>query len=173
MRDPSFIEELLKEEELKERQLTEAHYDLMILEIREIEHEIEKNFSEADKEAEIIHNWALEKNAKLNDKVDFLKTKLECYIRELNKKTVDLPNGQLKIRKKPDRVEIKDPELFIKNATSDMLRTIPENYKPDINSIKNYIKLSGGTKIPKGVEYIEGEESFTLTIKGVKNGTEN
>ena len=171
MRDPSFIEELLKEEELKERQLTEAHYDLMILEIREIENEIEKNFSEANKEAEIIHNWALEKNSKLNDKVDFLKTKLECYIRDLDKKTVDLPNGQLKIRKKPDRVEIKDPELFIKNATSDMLRTIPENYKPDLNGIKNFIKRSG--KIPQGVEYIDGEESFTLTIKGVKNGTEN
>lgn len=175
MRDPSFIEELLKEEELKELQLTEAHYDLMILEITKLEREIEDNFQESEKEVEIIRNWALSKNSKLNDKIEFLKTKLESFLRERNERTLDLPNGIIKIRKKPDRVEVTDVDLFLQNAKPEMLRLVPESYKPDINSIKKYIKMSGGTKIPKGVEYLEGEESFTLIIKTkeVENDTEN
>ncbi|KUG25930.1 hypothetical protein ASZ90_004235 [hydrocarbon metagenome] len=174
MRDPSFIEELLKEEEQKELQLTEAHYDLMILEIAKLEKEIGYNFQEAEKEVEIIRNWALNKNSRLNDKIEFLKTKLESFLRERNERTLDLPNGLIKIRKKPDRVEVKDMELFLQNARSEMLRLVPESYKPDINSIKKYIKMSGG-KVPQGVEYLEGEESFTLTIKTkeVENGTAN
>lgn len=174
MRDPSFIEELLKEEELKELKLTEAHYDLMILEIAKLENQIENNFNESEKEVEIIRNWTLSKNSKLNDKIEFLKTKLESFLRERNERTLDLPNGIIKIRKKPDRVEVKDIELFLQNAKPEMLRLIPESYKPDINSIKKYIKLSGG-KVPQGVEYLEGEEAFTLTIKSKENGngTEN
>lgn len=169
MRDPSFIEELLKEEELKELQLTEAHYDLMILEISKLEKDIEYNFQESEKEVEIIRNWALDKNSKLNDKIEFLKSKLEGFLRERNEKTLDLPNGIIKIRKKPDRVEVTDVDLFLQNAKPEMLRFIPESYKPDINSIKKYIKLSGG-KVPQGVEYLEGEEAFTLIIKSKENG---
>ncbi len=73
------------------------------------------------------------------------------------------------MHKKPDRVEIEDLELFLKKAKPEMLSIIPEQLKPDLNKIKNYIK---NKPVPPGVKVIEGKEEFSYKLNGEENGRE-
>jgi hypothetical protein len=74
-----------------------------------------------------------------------------------------LPHGTLKLRKKPDKVEVEDLDQFLASATHDMVTVVPEQIKPNLTSIKSIIKKSG--RIPAGVKLIEGEDEFSLKLK--------
>lgn len=165
----NFIDDLIKEAEEKEEQQTEAYFDLLLLEIKRLNSEIEKNFTEADKEAELIKNWALTKNSKIQNRIDWLAIKLEAFIRERKEKTIELPNGVLKMHKKPDKVEITDMDLFLKHARSELLTVVPEQLKPDLNKIKAWIK---GHILPKGVTVTKGKEEFSYKLNGQLNNLE-
>ena len=168
--EESFIDIMIREAEKREEKQTEAYYDLLLLQIKNLNQQIEKNFSEAEKECQIINNWALMKNAQLNERLTFLELKLEAFIKERGEKTIDLPNGILKYHmKQADKVEITNMEVFLKNARPELLTVIPESVKPDLNKIKSYIKTH---PIPSGVTVIEGKEEFTYKLKGVNNGRE-
>lgn len=171
MYEVSFIDELLQEAESKEKQLTLAHYDLIIAEVSKLSNQIEEVFREAEQEVQIINDWAMNKNAKTQERINFLKQKLEKFIRDQDKKTIDLPNGTLKIRKKPDKVEVKDLDLFLQHANKDMITVVPESIKPNLSGIKSVIKMSG--RVPEGVELIEGQEDFSLKLKEVSNDTKS
>ena len=160
--DKNFLDELLMEAEAKEGEKTEAYYDLVLLQIKTLNTKIQKNFSEAEKECEIINNWALTRNSMLTERVRILELKLKAFILETKGKTIDLPNGILKMHKKPDKVEITDLELFLKNAKPNMLAIIPESVKPDMNKIKTFIKTR---PVPLGVTVTEGKEEFTYKLK--------
>lgn len=164
--EQSFIEELLKEAEEKELQMTKSLVDLLLIEISKLNEQIKSIQSEAEEEIGVINQWAQRKVGKLIEKISFYEIRLERFIREQGVKTIELPNGTIKIRKSPDKVEITDPQIFISNAAPELLRIIPETVKPDINKIKSFIKLKG--IIPPGVKYEEGREQFTykLTNKG-------
>jgi len=95
--------------------------------------------------------------------------KLEAFIKEKKEKTIALPNGRLKMHKKPDKVEIEDIDLFLKKAKPEMLTVVPESYKPDMNKIKNYIKTK---PVPPGVKITEGKEEFSYKLNGVNDGRE-
>lgn len=158
----NFLDELLLEAEEKEIKQTQAYYDLILIQIGELQSEIEENFAEAEKEIEIIKEWSLNHNSKLQDKINLLSQKLEAYIREEGKKTIELPHGELRVHKKPDRIEISNLDEFLKTATADMIRMVPEEIKPDLNKIKTYIKTKG--RIPNGVIVIEGKEEFSYKL---------
>jgi hypothetical protein len=159
----NFLDELLAEAEVKEEKQTAAYYDLLILEVSKLEAEIVNNFEEAKKEVEIINEWTLNKNAAIQERTNFIRLKLENYIRGEGKKTISLPHGELKIRKQPDKVEIADMQLFLAKANDQMLTVVPETVKPDLTKIKAFIKRT--TKIPEGVTLIEGAEQFKLTLR--------
>ncbi len=165
MSDNDFIEELLKEAEEKEEQRTQAYYDLQLIEARKLQLQISKNFAEAEVEVKIIQDWAINKNAALHERLQFIERKLEAWIREQGLKTIDLPNGTLKMHKKPDKVEIADMEAFLKHAKPEMLTVIPEQIKPDLNKIKAFIRQN---YTPAGVTVTEGKEEFTYKIKEVR-----
>lgn len=167
--DKSFLDELLEEAESKEGMQTEAYYDLVLLQIKTLTLQIEKNFTQAEKECELINNWALTRNSMLTERVRILELKLKAFILETKEKTIDLPNGILKMHKKPDKVEITDIELFLKNAKPNMLTIVPESVKPDINKIKASIKTK---PIPAGVTVTEGKEEFTYKLKGLNDARE-
>jgi len=157
----NFLDELLMEVEAKEQQQTEAGYDLMLLAIKKYQSEIKRNFEEGDKECQLIQSFVLSKNSQIQEKVIWLERKLEAYIREQEEKTISLPNGTLKMHKKPDRVEVDDLELFLKNARKEWLTVIPEQLKPNLLAIKNHIKTR---PTPKGVKVIEGEIEFSYKL---------
>ncbi len=160
--ETNFIDELIAEAETNEEKQTLAYFDLIIMEIARLEVEISENFNNADDEARIIKEWVIAHNSKLQEKVDYLKLKLEAFIREIGKKTIDLPHGTLKIRKMPDKVEIADMDTFLQNANSEVVTIVPETIKPDLSKIKTYIRNSG-RPLP-GVIIVEGLEQFKLTI---------
>lgn len=166
-KEEGFIDIMIREAEEKEEKQTEAYYDLLLLQIRSLNKQIERNFSEAEKECQIINNWALLKNSQLTEKLTFLELKLEAFIKERGVKTIDLPNGILKYHKKPDKIEISDLEIFIKDAKAELITVVPETIKPDLNKIKLYVKTH---PTPPGVTVIEGKEEFSYKMKGVNNG---
>ena len=84
-------------------------------------------------------------------------------MREVCVKTLDLPNGTMKLHKKPDRVEITDINEFLASANVEILTIIPEQVKPDLNKIKSLIKRTG--KAPVGTQLIEGVETFSYKLK--------
>lgn len=163
MKNDNFIDELLKEAEQKEQQDTQAYFDLLILEIKELEYQKEENNSEAEKEVRIIQEWAVNRNAKLDNQISYRKRQLEEFVKREGEKTVELPHGTLKLHKKPDKVEICDMSKFLANAREETINRIPEQIKPDLNKIKTFIKRYGYT--PSGVKMIEGKEEFSLKIK--------
>jgi len=54
-------------------------------------------------------------------------------------------------------------EVFLAGANSQMVSVVPETVKPDLNKIKAFIKMT--TKVPAGVNLIEGKEEFKLTFR--------
>ena len=108
MREDNFIEDILREAEEKEHQDIYSYMDLLLIEIKVHQLQIEKNFDTANREIEIINNWALNKNSKLQERIELLEKKLELFIKEDGVKTIDLPNGTIKMHKKPDKIEITD-----------------------------------------------------------------
>ncbi|MBS4033513.1 MAG: host-nuclease inhibitor Gam family protein [Ignavibacterium sp.] len=162
----NFLDELLQEAEVKEAEQTEAYFDLLLLQIKQLTKQIEYNFSQSEKECSMINGFVLHKNAQLQEKIRWLEMKLEAFIREKKEKTIALPNGTLKMHKKPDKVEIENLDLFLKKAKSEMLTIIPEQVKPDLNKIKNYIKSK---PVPAGVKVIEGKEEFSYKLNGENN----
>ncbi|MCZ7616610.1 MAG: host-nuclease inhibitor Gam family protein [Ignavibacteriaceae bacterium] len=158
----NFLEELLQEVEQKEVERDEAYFDLLLLQIKQINNQISYNFSQAEKECSMINSFVLHKNAQLQERIKWLELKLQSFILDKKEKTITLPNGTLKMHKKPDRVEIGDLELFLKKAKPEMLTIIPEQVKPDLNKIKNYIKSK---PVPPGIKVIEGKEEFSYKLR--------
>jgi hypothetical protein len=165
----NFIDEILREAEEKEQKLSIEFADLTLIEISNLEKQIQTNFEQAAREREIIKNWALSRNSSLASRVEFLSKKLEVFIKETGEKTINLPNGILKMHKKPDRIEVDDLELFLKNARPEWLTVIPEQAKPNLVAIKNHIRTR---PIPKGVKVIEGEVEFSYKLNGEENAGE-
>jgi len=159
----SFIDDLLVEAEAKEQDQALAYIDLVIAEIARIEADIGEVNSNCNREVELIKDWSLKRSSKLSDRIDFLKLKLESFIRKQEKKTIDLPHGTLKLRQKPDRVEIIDLEQFLSKANEYLITTKPEEIKPNLTKIKKHITMTN--HIPDGVQIIEGKTEFSLKLK--------
>lgn len=165
----NFIDELIDEIEKQEQQKTEAYYDLILIQIRELQKQIEYNFSQAELECNLIKDFVIKKNLALQEKINWFELKLEAFIKERGLKTITLPNGTLKMHKKPDKIEIEDLQLFLKNANPELITIIPEQVRPDLNKIKSYIK---NKPIPPGIKIIEGKEEFSYKLNGETNERE-
>lgn len=163
MESREFIDQLLAEAEESEQEMTLAHYDMLIVDIIQQQRQINEIKEQAKREVELISEWRDKLLDKYLNRIDYLEAKLHSFIAESNVKTIDMPHGVLKIRKKPDKVTVEDMDTFIANAKAEMLKVVPETYKPDLNGIKNFIKRSG--QIPQGVKFIEGTDSFSLSLK--------
>ena len=170
MSEKTFLDELLEEAESKEFYQTEAYYDIILLQIKNLQKQIATNFNETEKEILHLNNWTLQRNMVLDERCKMLESKLEFFIRERQVKTIELPNGTLKMHKKPDKVEIEDLELFLKYARPEVLTIIPEQVKPDLGKLKSFIKTK---PVPAGVIVIEGKEEFSYKLRQeVEDGRE-
>jgi hypothetical protein len=158
-----FIEEILAEAEQVELQQRAGYYDLVLAEIRDIEQQITAIHEQAECEVALIKDWELRRCLQFQERIAFMARKLEAFIRETGQKTMDLPHGVLKIRKAPDKVEIADLAVFLQHARSELLSIVPENIKPDLPRIKEYIKRTG--EIPDGVQFIQGSDAFTYKLR--------
>ena len=162
--DKNFLDELLDEVEKRERSLLASHIDLVLSELGKLEADIAKNFTQAEDEKKIIDDWTLRKNSKIQDKIDWMSKKLEAYMREQGDsvRTLEFPNGQLLIRKQPNKIIIEDLEKFMLNADASMITVVPETVKPDLRKVMAYYKKR---QIPPvGTKLVIGEEKFSIKI---------
>lgn len=163
--ESTFIDELIREAEEKEEQLSYEYADLLLLEIKNLQSEIDKNFDTAEKESEIIKDWAIKKNSKLQDRVEFLEKRLNKFILEQEKKTIDLANGVIRLRKGREKLVIEDADKLLSLPYSSELITHKEEDVPNLTKIKAFINRSG--KVPDGVRVIPGnEQEFSYKLKG-------
>jgi hypothetical protein len=162
--DKNFLDELLEEVEAKEVTLHLAHIDLILAEMRNMEEQIQQNFEQTEKEIQILNEWTLRKNSKLQDRIDWMGKKLESFMREQGEevKTIDLPKGKLVRRKQPDKIEITDMDEFMLNADSSMLTVSPETVRPDLRKVMAYYKRR--LIPPLGTKIVVGEEKFSIKL---------
>lgn len=160
----NFLDELLEEVEAKEVILHLAHIDLILAEMKSMEVLIQKNFEQTEKEIEILNEWTLRKNSKLQDRIDWMSKKLESYMREQGDdvKTIDLPNGKLLRRKQPDKIQIENMDEFMFNADASMLTVNPESVRPDLRKVMAFYKRR--LIPPVGTKLVVGEEKFSIKL---------
>lgn len=164
----NFIDELLREAEEREEKLSFEYADLLLLELKKLLSEISQNFETAEKEVEIIKEWAIKKNSKLQDRIDFLEKRLYKFILEQDKKTIDLANGVLRLRKGREKIVVEDPVKLLSLPYSEELVSHKEETIPNLTKIKEFINRSG--KVPEGVRIIPGnEQEFSYKLKGENN----
>ena len=171
MGEMNFLDELLEEVEQKELHNSEAFMDLVLLEIKRINEKVSANFSNAEKEIELINAWAIKKNTILEERKKFLERKLELFIKERGEKTISLPNGELKYHKKQDKVEITDMDAFLASANKELLTEVPATYKPNLNNIKKWVKMKSSPIA--GVTVIEGKQEFSYKLNKETEEEEN
>ena len=53
----SFIDDLIRESEERDRKLEQSHLDLILIEIKKLEEQIGNNFEIAAEERQIVKNW--------------------------------------------------------------------------------------------------------------------
>jgi Bacteriophage Mu Gam like protein len=170
--EKTFLDELLEEVEAKEVTLHLAHIDLILAEMKNMEDLISKNFEQTEKEIQILNEWTLRKNSKLQDRIDFMSKKLEAYMREQEGvKTIDLPNGKLLRRKQPDKIQIENFDEFMLNADASMLTVNPESVRPDLRKVMAYYKRR--LIPPVGTKVVVGEEKFSIKLNNNKKEQED
>jgi len=165
----NFLDELLEEVEQREIQNTETFMDLVLLEIKRINEKVAANFSNVEKEVELLNAWAIRKNTILEERKKFLERKLELFIKERGEKTISLPNGELKFHKKPSKIEITDMDEFLAHANKELLIEVPSSYKPNLTNIKKWIK----SKPIAGATLIEGKQEFSYKLNKETEEEEN
>jgi len=175
MNETNFLDELLFEIEQKEQQMELAHVDMVLKEISSLQFAISKILEQAEEEKQIISEWAVQRSAKLNDRVEWLTKKLEAFMNEQESsvRTIDLAHGQLLRRKQVEKISVDDLNTFLLNPNlSQLTTTTPEVVKPDLNKIKAFYKMT--RKIPEGCSLLESSEKFSIKLKngGTKDGSE-
>ncbi|MDZ7762901.1 MAG: host-nuclease inhibitor Gam family protein [Melioribacteraceae bacterium] len=111
--ETNFIDELLREAEEKETQLTYEYADLILLEIKTLQSKINQVTETVKKEIQILEEWALNKSVKYQDRIEFLEKKLNQFIRNQNQKTIDLANGVIRLRKGREKLEVFDMDKVL------------------------------------------------------------
>lgn len=111
---------------------------------------VEENKRLAEAEHARIDAWLERVNLTLEGEMDFFDGHLHGYAmqqRADGRKSVDLPDGVIKTRTKPERVVL-DKSAFVQWAletdNADMLR---KSYAPDMDAINDLIVVDGGKAV--------------------------
>jgi len=154
------LDDPITTDEVVEGQTTANKYLYVISKLR---NEIEKVKAVGQDQIESAQAYIDRESNKREKTIDFLSERLHLFMMGQDQKTISLPNGDLKMRARQDKVQVVDEEkvlAWIKSGSSDfdsMLRI-----KEMINKaeMKKYIKETGD--IPDGVEVESQEPSFSV-----------
>ena len=136
----------------------EIRLDKFLWIIRQKENELKKCKVIAEQSINMTENWYSKKENTINSAIEFLTRQMQNYLRQNNMKSLSLPNGNIGFRKQVDLIEISDDDVFLESAKPEFLIYIPEIYKPDLKSIKEFIKNT--SEIPNGVIINSREDKF-------------
>jgi hypothetical protein len=159
-----FIEELLREAETAEAkqrlEVDRLRADQLLAAIAVLEKEMAEANELVDKEIRLLEEYRSNQLARIAKKLSWLVFNLEGFMRSTGEKTIRLPHGLLTIRKGRPRAAIVALEKFLEvGPRLGLVRTVPEQFTPDIQAILNYIKTSG--EIPPGIEFLPADTKFS------------
>ena len=97
---------------------------------------------------------------KMQRTIDFLTARVHGFAIASGKRTVNLPNGKLKLIKKQDKFEITDQDAVLSWIRENKLEDTLIRIKEDVNKteVKKYFKTTG--EIPDGLEVTPQDDSF-------------
>lgn len=118
-----------------------AFADSLLWEIAQLEHEIALNDESADFQIRRINLWREHQNDKLQKQIDRKKGLLFNLMQHSGKRTEQLSNGTIKLRKQ-------QPEIIVDESQFDFsdhrfVRIIPEKRKPDLRAIRKHLNETG------------------------------
>ncbi|MGA2624476.1 MAG: host-nuclease inhibitor Gam family protein [Bacteroidota bacterium] len=174
---PSFMDELLAEAEIKEKEdrleMSRLRADQVLAALAVLEKKAAEVNDLADEEAKLVEEFRESELQKIEKKASWLAWQLEGFIRSMNQqdpscKSIALPHGVLKLRLGRDKIEITNMETFVELAEKrGLLKTIPESFEPDMQKTLAYVKQNG---FLAGVTLIPAQSKFSYTTKGNGNG---
>ena len=170
-----FIEELLLQAEQADQEkrieMDRLRADQILAAISKLEEGMADVNDLCDKELKLIEEYRANELARLDKKRTWLVSNLEGFMRSSGDKTLNLPHGQLKLRKGRDRIAVVAMDQFLKVGQKlGLLRKVPESVTPDLHAILNHVKRTGD--IPAGVEVIPADVKFTYSTNGGKDDSE-
>lgn len=131
--------------------------------IAELESEVRENNRIADQQIAKIQYWLDTENRKRETRILWLAGALENFARQVDKKTISLPNGWLKLRVQQPSLDVDEETFFASNPPEELVRIIPEKKAPDKKAIREHIKSTG--EIPEGCEWTEaGGPAFSWEV---------
>ena len=144
----TFIDELLLEAEKADEQrrieMSKLKADELLMALQVLEGQLEDVNHIANDEIQLIEQYRLTEQERLQKKVRWLSWNLEQFMRSTDMKTLRLPHGELKLRLGRDKVEVLDLQQFINDATNQQfLKVIPESYQPNLTTLHEYIRRPG------------------------------
>ena len=127
--------------------------------IKKLEDEKAEEQELAKAEKHRIEKWLEERERSIDYKLDYYNAILENYLREQGKKSVKLPFGTIRYRKRPEKFKYDDEKVidYLKKHYPEEVK-ISESYNK--SNIKKLVKEHG--EIPEGVEIEEQEAKFEV-----------
>lgn len=142
----------------------EADWALRKLAQRRRQAEANRELAEAERER--IDTWLAERNAELQADCEFFEGHLAAYhaqilVKDEGRKTIKLPGGTLKARKRPDGVEVTDEFIpwALDNNRNDLVRV---KHEVDKNAVKQAVLKDG--EILTGVDVVKGDLTFSVEV---------
>ena len=131
----------------------------LLRKIKKLEDEKAEEQELAKAEKHRIEKWLEERERSIDYKLDYYNAILENYLREQGKKSVKLPFGTIRYRKRPEKFKYDYEKVidYLKKHYPEEVKTVE---KFDKNSVKKLVKEHG--EIPEGVEIEEQEAKFEV-----------
>jgi hypothetical protein len=169
----TFIDELLAESEVREKevriQMNKLKADQILAALAVLEQKAEEVNKLADDEIGIIEEYRQVELQKIEKKASWFAYQLEQFIRSTDEKTINLPHGAIKLRLGRDKIEIVNLDEFIPFAQrKNLLKQVPESFEPDLTKLKEYLQRNKFA--PPGVVLTPAQTKFSYTTKGKDNG---
>jgi len=109
------------------------------------------------KELNHLNRWKDRRIGILQKQFDFFSRSLENWLAVSNRKSANLPHGNLVFRKQPPHVDILDENTVLKTGLFVRIKRLP-----DMAAILKHYKATG--EIPDGCDIIEPEPKFSIKL---------
>jgi len=109
------------------------------------------------KEVDHLNRWKEQRIGILQKQFDFFNRSLENWLTISNRKSANLPHGNLIFRKQPPHVDILDEDIVLKIGLFVRIKRLP-----DMAAILKHYKATG--EIPDGCDIIEPEPKFSIKL---------
>ena len=163
------IEELAEETWGAEAISSEEGIEFRLAKIKAINHKIEDFEVYAQKLIDKITKWRDIKIETLQSRMNFFKTPMEGYLRNLYEQTqgktksVSVPSGRIQLRMAADKFNFRNDELTLVWARQqDPLRFVRTREELNKKEIVSHCKYTG--KVPPGIEIVKAENPDFIIV---------